>query len=231
MSRRSTTTGGLVIVNDQRRPTFQGSPFTCPHCGVLATQSWTRLSAGNQQDSNLFRSTCRNCKNPAYWAWEQLVAPAVPLGPPPNEDLSGDLLEVYMEAREIAGRSPRAAAALLRLLVEKLIHSLDSDGHEGERLDIRVTRLRETSRIDVGTYEALEAVKVAGDNAVHAGQIDPTAEDQAEVVVALFGIVNHIVTSTRSLHREVEEIRKAQAKARSEKGRRIAEQRRDAAQS
>lgn len=218
-------------MNQATPPTFRASPFTCPHCGVLAQQSWAPMAAKNQPiDPDIERSKCRNCNRHAYWAWEQLVAPAVPFGPPPNDDLQGPLLDVYQEARDVAGRSPRAAAALLRLLVERLVHELDGVGHEGERLQVKVDRLRDDGKIDAGTYEAMLAVKIAGDGALHTGQIDTEAEDQGEVVVVLFGIVNHIVTSTRSLHREVEALRQAQRRASSEKGRRISEQKRKAAE-
>jgi hypothetical protein len=208
-------------------PSFNTASFTCPHCGVVAQQNWaSMLDSSKRADSDIMRSNCTSCRRHSYWAWEQLVAPAVPLGPPPNTDLTGELLEMYTEAREIAGRSPRAAAALLRMLVEHLVMDLDTEGHEAERLSLKIIRLHEAGHIDDGTRDALMAVKVAGDDALHSGQIDPNAENQAAIVEILFEVVNHIVASTRTLHRKVAELRQAQDQARSEKGRRIAEQKR-----
>lgn len=91
-------------------PTFKASPFTCPRCGVHAQQSWNHVAVGQTRDDDAKRSSGHSCGKHSYWVWGELLAPGVPLAPPPNEDLHGTLLEVYGEARGVAGRSPRAAA-------------------------------------------------------------------------------------------------------------------------
>lgn len=44
--------------------------------------------------------------------------------PMPHTDMPESVKEIYNEAREIASNSPRAAAALLRLALEKLTEEL-----------------------------------------------------------------------------------------------------------
>ena len=53
---------------------------------------------------------CLHCKRPSLWLSESMIYPTSGQAPLPNEDLPGDIRNDYEEAREILGRSPRAAA-------------------------------------------------------------------------------------------------------------------------
>ncbi|MBQ7074264.1 hypothetical protein IJM86_04305 [bacterium] len=53
-----------------------------------------------------------------------MIRPNVSPAPLPNEDMPSDVKEIYEEARQVSAFSPRAAAALLRVSLEKLTANL-----------------------------------------------------------------------------------------------------------
>lgn len=87
---------------------------------------------------NLFLSKCFNSSKFAVWVHDQLVHPTAIAAPLPNPDLPPDVLRDYEEAGRIVGESPRGAAALLRLAIQKLCLEL---GEKGERIDDDIASL------------------------------------------------------------------------------------------
>ena len=67
-----------------------------------------------------------------------MIHPEASGGPPPNPDLPEDIRLDYSEARSIVGRSPRGAAALLRLCIQKLCRHL---GEKGKDLNADIASL------------------------------------------------------------------------------------------
>ena len=115
----------------------------------------------------------------------ELVWPPIRKGPKPNPDLDADIEKDFQEARSVIDLSPRAAAALLRLALQKLMVQLDQPG---ENINADIARLiKEGLRPDVA--QALDVVRVTGNDAVHPGQIDT---DDPETVLALFDLLNII---------------------------------------
>ena len=77
---------------------------------------------------NLHLSKCYNCKKVAVWVYDHLLFPLIKSGDPPNPDLLEDIIRDFEEAREIMNPSPRGAAALLRLCIQKLCKHLGEKG-------------------------------------------------------------------------------------------------------
>jgi len=135
---------------------------------------------------NLAVSQCFNCDQIAIWIHDRLAWPAVGVAPLPNLDLPTDVRIDYEEAGTILNLSPRGAAALLRLAIQKLCKEL---GEKGKNVDEDIASLVKKG-LDVRVQQALDVVRVIGNNAVHPGQID-LRDDQA-TAEKLFGLVNLI---------------------------------------
>ena len=82
--------------------------------------------------------------------------------------------------------SPRAAAALLRLALEKLCNSVVG---ESRRLNEHIRRFV-AAGLPERLQKALDSIRVVGNNAAHPGQVD--VEDDPEVVRTLFFLINYI---------------------------------------
>ena len=87
--------------------------------------------------TNIDISRCFVCKHFAM-QHDRLIHPPATTGPQPNADLSADVLRDYKEAQSIVALSPRGAAALLRLAIQKLCKEL---GEEGKKIDADIASL------------------------------------------------------------------------------------------
>lgn len=135
---------------------------------------------------NLSLSQCYNCDKIAVWIYNRLAWPIVGSAPLCNPDLSADVRMDYEEASSLLNLSPRGAAALLRLAIQKLCMEL---GEKGRNVDADIAALV-TKGLDVRVQQALDVVRVVGNNAVHPGQID--LRDDRATAEKLFGLVNLI---------------------------------------
>ena len=154
-----------------------GEPFIEP--GAASVHRPSRLE-------NVFVSHCYTCKKPAIWLHDRLNYPPMMTGPSPNSDLSDDVQRDYEEARKILDQSPRGAAALLRLAVEKICIELGADG---ATIDQRIASLVSKGLPDE-VQQALDAVRVIGNEAIHPGQVD--IRDDRDTASKLFELVNFI---------------------------------------
>ena len=79
------------------------------------------LSYLNTELMNVHASECFSCDAIAIWRADELVYPVNHISIAPNEGMPDDVKRDFLEANEIIDKSPRGAAALLRLCVQKLI--------------------------------------------------------------------------------------------------------------
>lgn len=191
-------------------PEFKKGAFTCPHCDVYSSFSWkeakeeVRLAGGGRgyQNNDLYIATCVHCRGRLVWFLDGYNSHMLwPIGmanaPLPHEDMPEDVKADYVEARNISNSSPRGAAALLRLAMQKLCKHL---GESGNNTNDDIGALVKKG-LPVQIQQALDVVRVTGNNAVHPGELD--VDDNPEIVSALFGLVNLIIDNRISEPRRI----------------------------
>lgn len=186
-------------------PSYGAGSFTCPHCEAITGQRWGNpLSPTGVGTDAVEWSLCQSdaCGRIALWVGilkteregtqsrnvlegAKLVWPPVKKGPAPNPDLDGDIQKDFQEARSVLPHSPRAAAALLRLGLQKLMKQL---GEPGKSINNDIGALvKKGLRPDV--QQAADVVRVTGNEAVHPGTINT---DDEGTVLSLFDLLNII---------------------------------------
>ncbi len=180
-------------------PSLNSKAFACPHCNAHARQyKWggslsvaghgSRIPEGALEHADLVISRCDVCSKNCLWVNKTLVYPAKNNAPLPNDDMPDELKVDYLEAAAIYSQSPRAAAALLRLCLQKLMPHL---GLPGNNLNDDIGALVKRG-MSSQIQQALDVVRVIGNNAVHPGELDA---DKAETAHQLFILMNLIVDS------------------------------------
>lgn len=92
-----------------------------------------------------------------------------------------------MEARAVEVHSPRAAAGLLRVVVERLAQRFG----EPEKDTNQNIRLMVQKGLPVSLQQAFDSLRVIGSAGVHHGIMN--IDDTPEIVTSLFDLVNIIV--------------------------------------
>jgi hypothetical protein len=180
--------------------------FTCPHCDVYARQY--HHSVGHKdlggdieysKEDWLASTICDHCGEATLWLKNKMLHPTRGSVPPPNPDMPPAVMSDYEEAASIATLSPKAAAALLRLAIQKLCACL---GGKGKNINDDIALLVKKG-LPEKIQQSLDIVRVVGNNAVHPGQIDV---DDPEVVAHLFLLLNVIVETMISTPFQIENL-------------------------
>jgi len=177
-------------------PKLDLDAFNCPCCHVYCRQGWYFLNAsahsngyGQRLSDNRFKvSYCERCESSTIWLGEKMIYPISSGAEPPNPDLPPEIVADYDEARSIVGLSPRGAAALLRLAIQKLCGTL---GKSGKNINNDIKELV-ADGLPPRVQQALDSVRVIGNESVHPGTLD-LMDDRATANM-LFRLVNFIAT-------------------------------------
>lgn len=184
-------------------PTFRLDAFNCPFCHAYAIQEWQDILAKTQLRAivtieELDRAVCFRCEKTTLWLDQKLLYPDATVAEPPNSDMPLDVKMDYEEAASIVNKSPRGAAALLRLGIQKLCKEL---GEKGKEINIDIGNLVKRG-LPVEVQQALDSVRVIGNGAVHPGELD--LRDDIVTATALFRCLNVIVDRMITQPKELE---------------------------
>jgi len=181
-------------------PMFEEEQFHCIHCGVYAKQKWNILAFGyhSTRASPISFCVCEHCKKISYWYDQKMIIPSDSPVQPPHPDMPEEIIPEYNEARSIFGRSPRAAAALLRLAVQKLVTVL---GEKGDNINQDIKSLV-AKGLPAQVQQALDFCRVVGNNAVHPGEIN--LNDSPDIAQHLFNMINYIVEDRITRPKQIE---------------------------
>jgi hypothetical protein len=183
------------------QPSVYGKSYTCPHCGAIAKQDWWHSTwdarQHHQNEHNPLKiGTCQHCNKNSVWVGDKMYFPDSGNAPFPNQVMPESVLKLYLEASSIGSKSPRGAAALLRLAIQVLCKEL---GENGKNINNDIGNLVKKGLPNI-VQQSLDIVRVTGNDAVHPGQIDT---DNPATVGQLFDLVNIIVEYMIALPKKV----------------------------
>jgi len=184
-------------------PTYKQSAFHCPFCNAYANQYWDDLGKVARSAwyyAGVNGCVCAHCNHESIWFDGIMVYPDFEGVQPPNLDMGEDIQSDYQEAASILQKSPRGAAALLRLAIQKLCKEL---GEGGKNINNDIKSLV-SKGLPAAVQKSLDVVRVIGNDSVHPGQID--LRDDVETAKVLFGLVNLITEKMVTEPKEVEAI-------------------------
>jgi hypothetical protein len=173
-------------------PKHHEKQFNCIHCGVFAAQFWKNFYYGRSQGGQAIHQklefcVCSHCNEWSYWYKGRMIIPNEAPVPPHHQEMPMTCVADYDEARSIVNMSARAASALLRLALQKLMIEL---GEKGKNINEDIGSLVGKG-LPVLVQQALDYCRVVGNNAVHPGEIE--INDTPEIAHNLFTMMNFIV--------------------------------------
>ena len=191
-------------------PKFEEKAFTCPYCETYAQQTWEINGLNKWSDTfctvsngagysnpnynfdeldKLSISTCQKCNKYHIWHNDKMIVPTNSPIPMPLEDMPEVVKELYIEARDVYPVSYKASCALLRLALQHLCEELLKDRSTGQ-INKDIGELVKEA-VPQEFQQALDIVRVVGNNAVHPGKMDES--DVEEYAITLFELLNYIV--------------------------------------
>jgi hypothetical protein len=182
--------------------------FTCPHCATFAIQQKTGLlwqaSGAQEWIPGWLAHRCTSCQEPILWKGTEddsdMIYPRAILGEAPSADMPNDVQAIYDEARRVASVSRRSAAALLRLALQMLVDQLEpGPGPINAKIGQMVQR-----GLHPQTQQAMDVLRVVGNNAVHPGQIN--LDDDPALLPGLFRLTNVIVDQMISIPKHAQSL-------------------------
>jgi hypothetical protein len=184
-------------------PEYLKKEFHCIHCSVFSAQSWHNLKYRDTNgyfpdDADMLYSVCSHCKKWSYWYKGSMIVPSAAPVPPAHIDMPMSCNGDYNEARDIVSKSPKAATALLRLVLQKLMKEL---GENGKNINDDIKSLV-AKGLPIQIQKALDICRVIGNNAVHPGEIE--INDTPEIAHNLFSMINFIIEDRVSRPKQID---------------------------
>lgn len=184
----------------------------------------------DQSISNLLVVTriCSKCGNRCYWeiitkykpgikekdsrnlddyeTEEKIIYPDISsIDIEPNEDLTNEQKQLFNEAKDIFDKSPKAAGALLRCVIERILRD-KFQGKLGQSLLGKILNDEEVKKELGGELiEMCNACKLIGNDAAHSSLIIYEDESKQEVEL-LFELINAIAEELLSKPRKRQEM-------------------------
>ena len=143
-------------------------------------------------------ATCSTCGGVSLWVNKEIVYPKKTPVAPPNSDMEKEIQDLYIEASTIVVDSPKGATALLRLTLQLLLKQL---GKPGKNINDDIKGLV-ADGLSPKIQQALDLLRVVGNNAVHPGQI--SLDDGSEIALKLFHVLNFIADEMISKPKELD---------------------------
>lgn len=196
-------------------PKYAADAFDCPHCGAYAHMKWCSVDFASFRNVHDLRSaTCSRCQKYSLWACNivevagyktsgdkgAIFYPRSLASPAPHHDMPQACAPDYQEARSVFSDSPRASAALLRLCIQKLCKEL---GQPGKNINDDIAALVRGG-LPAPIKQALDVVRVTGNNAVHPGEM--SEEDTTQLASSLFGLINLVIDNQISQPKRIQEL-------------------------
>ena len=190
-----------------------GEPFVCPHAEyrVYALHHWGYVAnldvyfgsgaKGTRPISdadNVLAAKCSSCSRESIFVNNRLLFPVQSAAPGPGADMPDEIVADFEEARQILPVSTRGAAALLRLVIQKLLPYLGATKSE---INAGIGELVARGVINPQLQQALDSVRIIGNEAVHPGTMD--LQDDEATALALFGLVNFIILKAISEPKQI----------------------------
>lgn len=157
--------------------------------------------AQQMESDNWKGAVCDGCDLVSLWRNGEMVWPNISMAPKASADMPEDIVKVFNEAREIVHASPRAAAALLRLVIQMLCRHF---GHEKKTLEKSIESLVSERGISEDSKRAFRIIRNVGNDQVHAGIID--LNDNLDLAYGLFKLANLVVQEMVTRSKFVDEI-------------------------
>ena len=194
-------------------PEISKSSFHCPTCGTFAHLTWFQYDR-NYSPRPYTEAQCSHCGESSLWRIEEtkvnsrgftvpskgtMLFPDRGIAPLPETDMPDDVKTDYEEAARISAKSPRGAAALLRLGLQKLCKNL---GKDGQNINSDIRALSEDNVLPPMVIKVADTVRITGNNAVHPGEM--SEEDFDHVASKLFDLLNFIVKKAITEPKELE---------------------------
>ena len=196
-------------------PEISKSSFHCPICGTYAHMRWFEFGR-NHSSRPYTEAECSHCNESSLWRIHEyseneyghvipskgvMLFPDTGSAPNPEPDMPSDVKEDYEEAASIFYKSPRGAAALLRLGLQKLCKHL---GKSGKDINLDIRELSKDNILPPMVIKVADTVRITGNNAVHPGEM--SNEDFDYVASKLFNLLNFIVKKSITEPKELDDL-------------------------